>query len=43
MYVIDCFDSFAAACIRLLGGTVFLSLGVARCYFFPLIIESGRA
>lgn len=43
MDVIDCFDSFAAACIGLLSGTVFLSLGVTRCYFFPLTIESGRA
>lgn len=43
MDVIDCFGSFATACLRLLSETVFLSLGVTRCYFFPLIVESGRA
>lgn len=35
MDAIDCFDSFVTACLRLLNETVFLSLGVTRCYFFP--------
>lgn len=42
MDVIDCFDSFATACLRLLSETVFLSLGVTRCYFFPSSLSQAE-
>lgn len=43
MGVIGCFDNLATACLSLVNETLFLSLGVTSCYFFPLIVESGRA
>lgn len=42
MVVIDCFDSFVTACLRLLNETVFLSLGVTSCYFFPSSLSQAE-
>ena len=42
MGVIDCFDSCATACLRLLSETIFLSLGVMRCYFFPSSLSQAE-
>lgn len=40
--VIACCDSFARACLRLLSETVFLSLGVTRCYSFPSSLSQAE-